>query len=299
MYDIKLPKWKKDLHGIFYETPVLSNTDKTYSRFIYGEFVRLLDDPRYSFYIAMYLPTTSEDKFGYPVADVIPLIEMNKEEWNKDIQKYSQAVKKRYSLDVSALKDVPRSAFIYALHKKTRDFIGITSDASYGGTISGPENVYQRMKQIPHSGRTRILIDAAITQYLENGNTEFSGVKCESPYFLSWLDFIFSVPDKKQLPNFKAFLAYLDSQSAFQDVFADIVMALLIADGYTFDETNGAYVLDDFGKTALDYIIRHPCELTVAHVKTLQKGGNTKLISKLMEQHKTAAQWDKLFESEK
>lgn len=337
-YDIKIEK--TDRTGDPYPKPAksyyyywnkyhvtLPDAFKKLNRCPRYEFYKYINNPKYSFYICLYLlskqephPEASADKF-------LPLVNKDKKKWDSNIKYYTKVFIQpqeqhphQPSLDRQYYYLFPRTQFMTLLPADYQGLFNISrlkqisqyrsADAtrltwehviSQNGKLVWDRNSksfkdYEKYKIFESLGMFKKFkkFNNCIEDYQKNkDNVDFSQIPPTVDNILNWLQFVLNVDAKGTVINLEAFLAYLRSQKELKPLYPVCIMTLFIVKGYTFDPKTGNYALNEAGELMLDYIVENPVEDNVERLKIIMDGGNAQLIKDFMKKYNTTEKWNK------
>jgi len=260
----------------------------------YAELYKYIYDPKYSFYICLYLLTGQEDHWGPLVDTLLPLPEKNKRKWDSDIKHWTQSLIRFHSLDTEYQYTYPKELYLNLLPNKYRNQLKKNPKFMLDGFVSGILKKGDKFVWIYRSQKRFIPFEKVIETYKKNkSKVNFATIVPNGENLKNWLQFIFNVDKEEMLFNLEVFLTYLRSQKESKPLYPVSIMTLFIVKGYTFDPKTGNYIPNEAGKMMLDYVVENPIDDNVARLKIIMDGGNTQLIKDLMKKYSTTEKWDK------
>jgi hypothetical protein len=305
-YHLKLPENVEfeSLQKIFNEK---NPFDERRSHFGANEFYKNMLNRKYSIYCALAIINSSDDKIGPSPDEISALIHNDKEEWNKNINKYAKAFD---SLLIDRAS-YPNEVFIATLPPQCRNTLFSDKRAIFA-FISANKWTFQRYfeSNIPlnkySESKNPIIREYGkyfeiIENYKKTGVADFSILLQNQEHIVKWLYLLFGLESEK-MPSIlilKVFIAYLQSQKELNPFYSTVVMSLFISKGYEFSENTGEYIPNKLGEEMLDYLVKNPTPNNATRIKIIMEGGNEHFISDLMEKYHNNGEWDKLFEGDK
>lgn len=258
-------------------------------RFVRGNFLGYLEDPRYSFYTAILLlaRATLLDADGWGTgAPLTPLERRDKEMWNREVGKFMPSLMASFSLGQSELYK-EQLLFESTPVQYHRDIFSDRIFTKGQSIIEKPvflngKSFADAVREFNASGNTAKLLELPLTQE----NLEV------------WLYLAMSGPETNRLYITKDFCAWCRKSEPKKNAFLSaVMMGLFTVDGYLFDDEKGTYEPNERGNLLLDYIVEFPIPENATRLKIVMDGGNKTLLENLMKKHDTSQAWQELLKN--
>jgi len=88
-----------------------------------------------------------------------------------------------------------------------------------------------------------------------------------------------------------------DNDPATKPYLSALMMGLFTVDGYSFNDENGVYTMNERGKMLMDFITEFPIPENATRLQAVMNGGNKEEIQAMMKKHGTGEKWAELLKN--